>query len=736
MNSYCWPVLPWFVTVPCAWAQKDPHVGYVYPAGGRQGTTFQVTIGGSALNNTTAVFVSGAGVSTKVIKEDRQVTPAEQKEMRESLDKIQEKRKKGLRVTSEEAKKAEEIKQKLTNFGRRLTNPSLGEFITLQVTMSRTAAPGDREIRVMTSAGLSNPLLFVVGDLPESSKKDWKDVPKSRFSMEPELDPKPPEKNITLPVTLNGQIPPGGLDRYRFQAREGQSWVVAVRARDLIPYIPDAVPGWLQAIISVRDGKGRELAPMDDSRLHFDPTLFYKIPASDEYVIEIRDALYRGREDFVYRVSIDERPFVTGIFPLGGRTGTQTNIAVTGWNLPFKQLPLNLRDKSQGIHPLMPDRFASGVSVSADSLPEVFESEPNNTAGGAQPVSFPTIINGRIDPPGDVDTFRFEGKAGDQIVAEINARRLGSPLDSVLSITDGTGRQIASNDDHEDKGAGLNTHHADSYLALTLPAAGSYFVQIRDAQRGGGALHSYRLRLSLPQPDFELRVTPSALNVHGGASVPVTVHALRKDGYAGPISLRLKDAPKGFSLSGAEVPGKQDKARFTLNAPSTAMTPFSLRLEGYATIQGREIRHFALPADDVMQSFSYRHLVAAKDLKVAVIGRFRAGDASQVLSTLPVRIPVGGTARVRVGLPAGPLVGKIEFELSEPPDGISIKDASPTEISLQADAAKVKPGSKGNLIIKASAEPPAAAGTQTAPANRRRISLGALPAIPYEIVSQ
>ena len=39
--------------------------------------------------------------------------------------------------------------------------------------------------------------------------------------------------------------------------------------------------------------------------------------------MEIKDALYRGREDFVYRITIGELPFVTGIFPLGGRAGAQ-----------------------------------------------------------------------------------------------------------------------------------------------------------------------------------------------------------------------------------------------------------------------------------------------------------------------------------------------------------------------------------------------------------------------------
>ena len=79
---------------------------------------------------------------------------------------------------------------------------------------------------------------------------------------------------------------------------------------------------------------------------------------------------------------------------------------------------------------------------------------------------------------------------------------------------------------------------------------------------------------------------------------------------------------------------------------------------------------------------------------------------------------------------------KMQFELSEPPDGITVKSVSPrlecTEIELQADAAKVRPGQKGNLIVKASGERAPASGNQE-PANKRRVPLGALPAIPFEI---
>ena len=44
----------------------------------------------------------------------------------------------------------------------------------------------------------------------------------------------------------------------------------------------------------------------------------------------------------------------------------------------------------------------------------------------------------------------FWGRAGQVIFVEVRARRLGSPLDSVLRLTDATGKQLAINDDYED----------------------------------------------------------------------------------------------------------------------------------------------------------------------------------------------------------------------------------------------------------------------------------------------
>ena len=139
-------------------------------------------------------------------------------------------------------------------------------------------------------------------------------------------------------------------------------------------------------------------------------------------------------------------------------------------------------------------------------------------------------------------------------------------------ITDAAGRQLAFNDDHEDKGSGLITQHADSYLSVKLPASGAYLVHLGDTQHKGGPDYAYRLRLSEPRPDFELRVPPASLNVRSGGNVALTVWAIRRDGFNGEISLALAHAPDGFTLSGARLPANQDRVSVTMAAPTTGRT--------------------------------------------------------------------------------------------------------------------------------------------------------------------
>jgi hypothetical protein len=545
------------------------------------------------------------------------------------------------------------------------------------------------------------------------------------------------------PARQQGAVPftPGEADRYRFEGHRGQNLVVTVSARELMPYLADAVPGWFQPTVALFDDKGNELAYDDDYRFNPDPVLNYRLPADGSYIVEIKDALYRGREDFVYRMSVGELPFVTSAFPLGGRAGTVTNVSLTGWNLAASHVEMNAKGKQEGIYPL-PAAAANRIPFAIDTLPEIIEKEPNDTAKNAQRLKLPVTVNGRIDRPGDWDVFGIQGGKGQEIVAEVLARRLGSPLDSVLKLTDAAGRQLAFNDDFDDKAAGLLTHQADSLIRATLPAAGIYYISIGDAQHKGGPEYAYRLRIGPPRPDFELLVTPSAINGGRGMSIPVTVHALRRDGFSGEIAIGLKDAPQGVALSGAVVPAGQDRVRITVSIPPAALPgePTSLRLEGRATIEGREVTHAAWPAEERMQAFAYHHLVPAEDLKLIVTRRAVFRSPVRVSASQALRIPLGGSVHVpvQVLLPPNSAISKLYFELSEPQDGLDLlpPTGDHAEIVLQCDAAKAKPGLKGNLIVNLVGERTATPANGTARPTTQRVQLGALPAMPFEIVAR
>jgi hypothetical protein len=739
--------------LPALHAQNAPHLAYALPAGGQQGTTVEVTAGGQFLQNVNDVYVSGLGVLATVMSAARPMNFMQSTALREHAQELQ-KQPMDPAVFQELA----DIRVKLVTFtSTRLTSPVLAETLTLRVVISPDAATGTRELRVASPQGLSNPLIFCVGQWPEFRETETVNVvpPAGNQGNVNQLQISQPftDLAVTLPAIVNGRIKPrlaklpsgrpgqpftpGETDRYRFQARQGQNLVVAVSARELMPYLADAVPGWFQAVLTLYDAAGKELAYDDDYRFHPDPVLHYAIPKDGEYTVEIRDALYRGREDFVYRIAIGELPFVTGIFPLGTAAGTRAAVELSGWNLPEKRTSFDAHGKAPGIYSV------DGQPFQVESLPEALEKEPNNNTATAQRIKLPLIVNGRIDQPGDWDVFRFEGRSGETVVAEVFARRLDSPLDSVLRLTDAAGKQIAFNDDSPDQGAGLETHHADSLIVAKLPATGTYFLYLGDTQQKGGPEYAYRLRIDAPRPAFELRVTPSAINAAGGMSVPLTVHALRKDGFSDAIALSLKDAPRGFNLAGAVIPAGQDQVRLTLAVPPQIQRePLKLILEGRATVQGREVIRQAVPAEDMMQAFFYRHLVPAGEWMLTVRRAGVLRTPARVAGAETLEIKPGESVRLRaeVSLPPNSPIEKVQYELSDPPEGLSIKEVLPVpggaEIVFQCDAAKAKPGLKGNLILDISGERTApAANGRPAAANRQRVPLGTLPAIPFEIVN-
>ena len=802
------------MSVATAWGQSNtnqPHIGYLYPGGARQGSVIQITAGGQSLRGAKYVYVSGEGVSASVIKyirplrnlqrEQRQLLQKRLKEVREkrlaelpatgrsrSTPTRRASRQGGTRRSTTGKKAADKPKiskqedtaktevklpdhpllydmdnksiRELAHIAnviffprnKQQTNRQLAELVLIEVTIDPDAAPGNRELRLGTNTGLTNPMVFQVGRLPEirelepNNRKAYPELP--NLSKVLNL---PKDKPHNLPVLLNGQIMPGDVDRFRFSARKGQQLVIETQARSLIPYLADAVPGWFQATLALYDARDNEVAFVDDYRFNPDPVLFYRVPKDGEYELEIRDSIYRGREDFVYRIAVSEQPFITQTFPLGAKAGVKTVASVSGWNLPETQLPLDTQPGGHSIRQTAyheGKRLSNSISYAVDTLPECDETESNDTTKDAQQIDLPKIINGRIDRPGDIDVFQFKGRAGDEVVAEVYGRRLNSPLDSLLRLTDASGNVLEWNDDYVLKDShlhkdmmGLLTHHADSYLMAELPLDGTYYVHLADSQKHGGPAYGYRLRIALPQGDFALRVTPSSVSMRAGGIVPISVYALRKDGFHGEINVALKDAPAGFELKGGRIPPGRDHVRMTLKAPPKAPgQPVALQLQGSIRIGGQTVRHPVFGADDVMQAFLYRHLVPTQNFLVSIQKARWGMPPVKLAGDSPVRIPAGGSAEVRIKTQRSSILKQLQLELNEPPEGLTLHNVTVVPeglaFQLKADKDALQSGFADNLIIEAfrSFTPKQKGGKSSN--QKRRYSMGVLPAIPIEIVQR
>ncbi|MFO0875978.1 MAG: hypothetical protein U0840_01285 [Gemmataceae bacterium] len=210
------------------------------------------------------------------------------------------------------------------------------------------------------------------------------------------------------------------------------------------------------------------------------------------------------------------------------------------------------------------------------------------------------------------------------------------------------------------------------------------------------------------------------------------MHALRKDGFNGEIQLALKYAPLDFSLAGAKIPANQSEIRLTVQVPSTPRPkPIQMDVEGRAIINGDKVVRLATPAEDMMQAFAYHHLVPANHLLVTVSAGARSRFPARLLETGPVKIRPGGAGVAHFAIPKGVAADKLQFLLSEPPEGITLKNTTTNGdvviLVLQADAEKVKPGLKTNLIVEA--YPDGGKKGKTT-----RFPLGTLPAIPVEMI--
>ena len=392
----------------------------------------------------------------------------------------------------------------------------------LTITVAHDASPGVRWVRLFDDEGPTAARPFVVGILPEVDE------------VEPNDEPSNAQRVVASGVTVNGRLGKNGdVDGFRVALRKGQTLVASMEANRRLGSPMDGV-------LQVASAEGFVLAQNDDD-LDRDPRIAFEAPADGDYLVRafafpfVQESSIRfaGAPNYIYRLTLTTGGMVDHAYPLAVSAEGRFEVEAVGWNVPEAARRISVEpsaeDETVSISNPM---LANPVEVQVVDMPSIVEVEPNDRAH-PQKIALPVAISGRIDHPGDVDTFAFEARKDERLVFRVESRSLGQPLDAVLRIADASGATIVEVDDVR-KGF-------DPEVRFNPTADGTYRVIVRDLNGQGGPRHAYLLTARRPRADFALSLKADQFAITPGKPLEVAVVVERRDGYAEPIEIGLLD---------------------------------------------------------------------------------------------------------------------------------------------------------------------------------------------------
>jgi hypothetical protein len=364
-----------------------PTLSSVSPVGVARGTTVEITVEGLNLAKSSAIYFSEPGVTGRIVRV---------KELPDLPD---------IRLGSNGT----------------LSTVDVGPLpprnqVTIEVDVSPDAQVGPVSFRLLTPLGTSPEGKFLIepyyGEAPD---KEPNDTPENAFE-------------TFLPAILAGTISrPGDIDYFKIQVKAGEE----------LSFLNGAmlIGSALQPVVTILDADLNVVATFGENGGSEQVMFARRFEKAGTYYIRIEDYQRSGRAGNFYRIIVGEFPLVLGTFPLGVRSGSTAEIAIRGYHTLGKlKVDGKPSSDSEDTLTLRPENAFDTVRVALGTEPEV------QSQGGS--IAVPVTVNGRIEKPGAENRYRFHAAKGEQLAFEVNARRLGSDLDSYLEILDAKGQPI------------------------------------------------------------------------------------------------------------------------------------------------------------------------------------------------------------------------------------------------------------------------------------------------------
>ncbi len=420
---------------------------------------------------------------------------------------------------------------------------------------------GEHVLRLRTATALSDAVTFWVGPFPQIPEAEIKPG---------ENDSMAKAQPVAMNTTVEGQILPGpDLDRdfYRVHARQGQRISVEVEAARLGTL---HFGGENDLAVRILDASGKELGRNDDSALFVqDPELSIVAPREGDYFIVIQQQVFYPPRQAWYRAHIGDFSRPTAIFPAGGQAGTTIDARILGDVAGERNESIAL-PKTPGNF----DYFTRGAGITSPPSANVMRVSPYPNvikSAGDGPTAVPAIpaaLNGILEKPGQVDTFRFSAKKGERLHFRVYARTLGAPVDARIWLTAAGNdrRQMDVDDSHlpdlglpSSRGSWYIKDQQDPVAVFPVPSDGDYILGMEDSEGGAGPDHVYRVEIEPLRNQIYTHVTaPDGYQMprlngfivpQGGRwTLEVQLAQGIGNGYKGEIELEAKGLPRGVTM--------------------------------------------------------------------------------------------------------------------------------------------------------------------------------------------
>ena len=424
---------------------------------------------------------------------------------------------------------------------------------------------GEHQMRLRTASGISEVRTFWVGSMTNVAE------------VEPNNDTAKAQR-VALNSTISGTIQSEDVDQFIVSVEKGQRLTAEIEAMRL-------GRGAFDPYIAILDPKGGLLAGCEDSALGFQDGIVSIIaPETGDFLVQVRDTAYAGRDDYYYRVHLGTFPRPMAVYPMAAQAGTSLRAKFIGDRKGDFERDLKIPSVAQEKFGAFAEGAPSPNWMRVTPYPTALEVEPNETREQAgESRGLPVVFNGILSKAGDQDWFRFRASKGENLQVSVYARRLRSPVDSSIQVVNAKGSVVADNDD----AAG-----PDSSLNFKPDEDGEYTLLVRDHLKRGGAGFVYCVEVAPVQTSLTIKIPEVARNDSQSRqyiAVPqgnrfASLISVKRTSAPGDLNFRVDNLPKGVRLIPNPMPGKVDQ--FPLVFEATADAPIDgglLELKAVAT---------------------------------------------------------------------------------------------------------------------------------------------------------